>query len=114
MILDVFLVGEQEEPDAAIIAVLTTLVMVLLFSPVKGRIQDVIDRLFFREGYNSRKALLHLSQELNTELDLARTAERCFFRRNAVKGQPLSFCCPYLVFEIYQLNAYKRLRSLMH
>ena len=35
-----------------------------------------MDRLFYRERYSSRKALLRLSQELNADLDLARMAER--------------------------------------
>ena len=66
----------EEEPEATIIAVLSTLVVVLVFTPVKSRVQELIDRLFDRERYSSRKALLRLSQELNAELDLQRVAER--------------------------------------
>jgi hypothetical protein len=66
----------DEEPQGAIIAVLCTLLVVLFFTPVKARIQEGIDRLFYRERYQSRRALLRLSQELNTDLDLGRIAER--------------------------------------
>ncbi|HSB60973.1 MAG TPA: ATP-binding protein, partial [Vicinamibacteria bacterium] len=67
----------DEEPHSTIIALLSTLVVILLFTPVKSRIQDAIDRLFYRERYSSRKALLRLSQDLNTDLeDLGRMTER--------------------------------------
>ena len=66
----------DDEPHVTIIAVLSSLVVILLFTPVKSRIQEGIDRLFYRERYSSRKALLRLSQDLNADLDLARMAER--------------------------------------
>jgi PAS domain S-box-containing protein len=65
-----------EEPHATIIALLSALVVVLLFTPVKARIQETLDRLFYRERYSSRKALLRLSEEMNADLDLERTSER--------------------------------------
>ena len=68
--------AQDHEPHVTIIAILSTLVVTLLFSAVKNRIQDVIDRLFYRERYNSRRVLLRLSQDLNADLDLARMAER--------------------------------------
>ena len=70
------LAGDDEEPHAAIIAILSTLVVVLLFTPVKSRIQDGIDRLFYRERYNPRRVLLRLSQDLNADLDLGRMTDR--------------------------------------
>jgi two-component system NtrC family sensor kinase len=70
------LVATDQEPHVTVIAILSTLVVALLFSPVKNRIQEGIDRLFFRERYNSRRALLRLSQDLNADLDLERMAER--------------------------------------
>ena len=65
-----------EEPHATLIALLSALVVVLLFSPVKARIQEALDRLFYKERYRSRKALVRLSEDLNADLDLERTAER--------------------------------------
>jgi len=66
----------DEEPHVTLVAVLCTLVVILLFTRVKSRVQEGIDRLFFRERYSWRKALLRLSQDLNADLDLARMAER--------------------------------------
>jgi len=67
----------DEEPHTTIIALLSTLVVILLFTPVKSRIQEGIDRLFYRERYTSRKALLRLSRDLNADLeDLGRMTER--------------------------------------
>jgi hypothetical protein len=64
------------EPHRTLIAVLSTLVVVLLLPPLKSRIQEGIERLLYRERYSSRKALLRLSQDLNANLDLARVGER--------------------------------------
>ena len=65
-----------EEPHTTFIALLSALVVVLLFTPVKARIQETLDRLFYRERYSSRKALVRLSEDLNADLDLERTSER--------------------------------------
>ena len=69
-------VASEEEPHVTIVAVLCTLLVVVLFTPVKSRVQEGIDRLFFRERYTSRRGLLRLSQDLNGDLDLGRIAER--------------------------------------
>ena len=68
--------SSEDEPHITIIAVLCTLLVAALFSPVKSRVQDTIDRLFFRKSSGSRRTLLQLSQDLNTHLDLARLSER--------------------------------------
>jgi PAS domain S-box-containing protein len=65
-----------EEPHTTVIALLSALVVVLLFTPVKARIQETLDRLFYRERYSSRRALVRLSEDLNADLDLERTSER--------------------------------------
>ena len=80
------LLASDQEPHVTVIAILSTLVVALLFSPVKNRIQDVIDRLFFRERYSSRRALLRLSQDLNADLDLGRMAERLLEGVHAALG----------------------------
>jgi two-component system, NtrC family, sensor kinase len=68
--------ASEEEPRITIVAVLCTLLVIVLFTPVKSRVQEGIDRLFFRERYTSRRGLLRLSQDLNADLDLDRIAER--------------------------------------
>jgi two-component system NtrC family sensor kinase len=65
-----------EEPHTTLLALLSALVVVILFTPVKARIQEALDRLFYRERYSSRKALVRLSEDLNADLDLERTSER--------------------------------------
>ena len=65
-----------EEPHVTLITLLSVLVVVLLFSPVKVHIQEALDRLVYRERYSSRKALVRLSEDLNADLDLERTSER--------------------------------------
>jgi two-component system, NtrC family, sensor kinase len=75
-VFEVVLQGEDQEPHASLIAILSTVVVILLFTPVKSRIQDGIDRLFYRERYSPRRALLRLSQDLNADLDLARMTDR--------------------------------------
>ena len=81
-LFQVLLAGDGE-PRVTLVAVLCTLLVVLVFTPVKSRLQEVIDRLVLRERYHSRKALLRLSQELNSDLDLLRIAERLL---DGVKG----------------------------
>src|SRR5262249_54501420 len=80
------LLASEQEPHVTVIAILSTLVVALLFSPVKDRIQEGIDRLFFRERYNSRRALLRLSQDLNADLDLGRMGERLLEGVHAALG----------------------------
>src|SRR5688572_8652250 len=45
--------AQDHEPHVTIIAILSTLVVTLLFTSVKNRVQEAIDRLFYRERYNS-------------------------------------------------------------
>ncbi len=70
------LVTGDSEPHASLIAIVSTLLVILLFTPIKSRIEDAMDRLVLRERYMSRRALLRLSQDLNTDLDLGRVTER--------------------------------------
>ena len=65
-----------EEPHATAIALLSALVVVLLFTPVKSWIQEALDRLSYKERYSSRRALVRLAEDLNADLDLERTCER--------------------------------------
>jgi PAS domain S-box-containing protein len=77
--LAIFLLGTHylvADPHSTVIAVLATLVVVLVFTPLKSWIQVVIDRLFYRERYNYRTALLAFSKDLNAYLDLDRLSER--------------------------------------
>jgi PAS domain S-box-containing protein len=59
-----------------IIAVLATLVVVLLAPLVKNTIQTLLDRAYYRDRYDYRRALVAFARELNTDLDLQRLSER--------------------------------------
>jgi PAS domain S-box-containing protein len=65
-----------EEPHGTIVALLSALLVVLLFTPVKERIMEALERLSYKERYSSRKALVGLAEDLNADLDLERTCER--------------------------------------
>src|SRR5260370_42655619 len=50
--------------------VLLIVVTALLFEPVRGWIEERIDRLFFRTRYDYRHTLIEFGRELNAETDL--------------------------------------------
>lgn len=74
----VFLRGEDEH--TWVIAFLATLVAVLLAPPVKDAVQNVLDRAFYRDRYDYRRALVGFARDLNSDLDLHRLAERLVSR----------------------------------
>jgi hypothetical protein len=71
---EVFLDGRDEHNT--VIALLATLVVVLLASPVKNAIQTALDRVYYRDRYDYRRALVGFARELNSDLDLQRLSER--------------------------------------
>jgi len=75
-----------EEPQTTVIALLSAVVAVLLFTPVKSRVQEALERLFYRERYSSRRALVRMSEDLNTDLDLERMSERLLEGVGAAMG----------------------------
>lgn len=64
----------------AVIAMLATLVMVLLARPLKQLIQDGLDRAFYRDRYDYRRALIGFARDLSTDLDLDRLSQRLVTR----------------------------------
>jgi len=63
-----------------IIAVLSTMVVVLVARPVKDAVQNVLDRAFYRDRYDYRRALVGFARDLSTDLDLPRLADRLVTR----------------------------------
>jgi two-component system NtrC family sensor kinase len=63
-----------------VIALLATLVAVLLAPPVKAFVQNALDRAFYRDRYDYRRALVGFARDLNSDLDLHRLAERLVSR----------------------------------
>ena len=59
-----------------VIALLATMVVVLLARPVKNAIQTGLDRVYYRDRYDYRRALVGFARDLNSDLDLFRLSER--------------------------------------
>src|SRR5436309_12905016 len=59
-----------------IIAALATLVVVLLARPVKDAMQNALDRVFYRDRYDYRRALVAFARDLNSDLDVVRLGQR--------------------------------------
>ena len=70
----VFLDGSGR--NNTVIALLATAVVVLLAGPVTRTIQTMLDRLYYRDRFDYRRALVRFAQDLNTDLDLERLSER--------------------------------------
>src|SRR3954470_21773203 len=71
--------GSSDRPNS-IIALLATLVVVLLSRPVKNAIQTGLDRVYYRDRYDYRRALVGFARDLNSDLDLQRLSERLVHR----------------------------------
>jgi len=63
-----------------VIAFLATLVAVLLAPPVKDFVQTTLDRAFYRDRYDYRRALIGFARDLNSDLDLGRLSGRLVSR----------------------------------
>jgi len=63
-----------------VIAFLATLVAVLLAPPVKDFVQTTLDRAFYRDRYDYRRALVGFARDLNSDLDLGRLSARLVSR----------------------------------
>ncbi len=74
-----FAFGDGDE-HTRIVALLATVVVVLLAQPVKEAIQDGLDRLFYRDRYDYRRALVGFARDLNSDLDIVRISQRLVSR----------------------------------
>src|SRR6185503_460120 len=71
---------DGNEKYNSVIALLATLVVVLLSRPVKNAIQTALDRVYYRDRYDYRRALVGFARDLNSDLDLFRLSERLVHR----------------------------------
>ena len=63
-----------------IVPVLATAVVVLLTQPVREALRNALDRLFYRDRYDYRRALVGFARDLNTDLDVVRLSQRLVSR----------------------------------
>lgn len=56
--------------DNRMLNVLAVVVIAFVFDPIKRRVQESIDRIFYRERHDYQKALLEFSQELPRQMNL--------------------------------------------
>lgn len=59
------------QSENRVLSVVGFIAIALLFDPLKRRVQDSIDRTFYRERRNYQKALLEFSQELPRQMHLS-------------------------------------------
>jgi len=69
-----------DDPHNWIVALLATFVVVLMAQPVKDAVQSGLDRLFYRDRYNYRRALVAFARDLNSDLDVVRLSQRLVAR----------------------------------
>jgi len=63
-----------------VLAFLAILVAVVLTPPIKDFVQTLLDRAFYRDRYDYRRALVGFARDLNSDLDLHRLSERLVSR----------------------------------
>jgi PAS domain S-box-containing protein len=71
---------EGGDANQWVLVLLALLVAVLLAPPVKNVVQNALDRAFYRDRYDYRRALVGFARDLNSDLDLHRLAERLVSR----------------------------------
>ena len=75
-----FVFADDADPHNWIVALLATLVVVLLAQPVKEAVQNALDRVFYRDRYDYRRALVGFARDLNSDLDVVRLSQRLVTR----------------------------------
>jgi hypothetical protein len=64
------LVSAVSGQASPLLIVLSTLLIAAIFSPLRRRVQDFIDRRFYRQKYNAELTLNHFAETARSEVDL--------------------------------------------
>ncbi len=75
-----FVFADDQDAHNWIVALLATTVIVLLLKPVKDAVQNALDRVFYRDRYDYRRALVAFARDLNSDLDVVRLSHRLVAR----------------------------------
>jgi len=72
-------------------ALFATLVVVLVYPWLRNAVQSALDRLYYRDQYDYRRALVTFARELNSDLDLERLSNRLLTRvRDTLVVEPIA------------------------
>jgi len=74
--LTTFAFATGEDEHTWIVALLATIIVVLLAQPVREAVQNALDRVFYRDRYDYRRALVGFARDLNSDLDVVRLSQR--------------------------------------
>ncbi len=75
-----YVFADEHDPHNWIVALLATMVVVMLAQPVKDAVQNALDRAFYRDRYDYRRALVAFARDLNSDLDVVRLSQRLVTR----------------------------------
>jgi PAS domain S-box-containing protein len=75
-----FVFANADDQHNWVVAALATTVVVLLAQPVKEAVQNALDRVFYRDRYDYRRALVGFARDLNSDLDVVRLSQRLITR----------------------------------
>ena len=75
-----FMFAGGADEHTRIVALLATMVVVLLAQPVKDAVQNALDRMFYRDRYDYRRALVAFARDLNRDLDVVSLSQRLVTR----------------------------------